>query len=168
MELSFHTGVEDTLAHTRQLLLKAMRRGWAVAVVGSRPMLAPLDRYLWVADPQDFLPHQVSLSPDVSDAESGCLRSPVLLVESPAGWPRGRAAPGLVVDLQAAELPPEASSSASGSVDETDATVDWSEWSVTHRIQVVGVSPQAVRHGRGLWRQAQQQGLNPRHVNRAA
>jgi len=169
VELSFHTGVDDTLSHTRQLLRKALRRGLSVAVVGPRQVLVPLDRYLWVADPQDFLPHQIVLGEADGSEESGRLRSPVLLVEAVTAWPHGRPPPALVVDLQAAETPPEAESTSAGSGDvDGDATVDWTGWAVTHRVQVIGVSPAAVHRGRVLWRQAQQRGLTPRHLNLAA
>jgi DNA polymerase IIIc chi subunit len=164
VELSFHTGVQDTLGHTRQLVLKGLRRGWSVAVVGPVQVLDPLDRYLWVADPQDFLPHVVAQAGDEAVAKAILARSPVVLVDRRAGWPSERPAPALVIDLHAAETPPQASSSAPMAAAD-DAAVDWAEWPARHRVEVIGVSPSSVQRGRVLWRQAQQQGLGPRHVS---
>lgn len=164
MELSFHTGVEDTLGHTRQLVLKGLRRGWSVAVVGPAQVLEPLDRYLWVADPQDFVPHVLAQGVDDPAAPAALARSPVVLIERRAGWPSERAAPALVIDLQAAETPPQAASSTPMPAADEPAA-DWADWSVRQRVQVIGVSPPSVQRGRILWRQAQQQGLSPRHVS---
>ena len=100
-EVQFHVNVRDRLQYTCRLLRKAARMGARVAVTGPAPVLADLDRALWVFEADEFLPHavigdSVSLSPAQRRAPVWLLdradRAPVLPVlvnlgaEVPAGF----------------------------------------------------------------------------------
>lgn len=59
-----------------QLAAKAHARGLRLLVIGSADRLEALDRALWVADPQSFLPHAIAGGPH--DAHQ-----PILLSQTP-------------------------------------------------------------------------------------
>jgi DNA polymerase III subunit chi len=89
-EVEFHTGVSDKLAFACRLLRKAYRKGARVAVSGPAPLLAALDRALWVNDERDFVPH-LRLSAGAS-LPSTAARTPIWLIdgEAPGGAPTVR------------------------------------------------------------------------------
>lgn len=56
-EVEFHTGVADPAGFVCRLLRKAYRQGSRVLVTAPGPMLAQIDRALWLLDENDFVPH---------------------------------------------------------------------------------------------------------------
>ena len=79
-EVIFHVNVPDRLQYTCRLLRKALRKGAHVAVTGSGPTLAELDKILWTFDDEEFLPHAVvtSSSQGITSAQT---RAPLQLAE---------------------------------------------------------------------------------------
>ena len=57
-EVQFHVKVADRVGYSCRLLRKALRLARkGVAVIGAADLLAELDRYLWVFEEYEFLPH---------------------------------------------------------------------------------------------------------------
>jgi DNA polymerase-3 subunit chi len=55
--VAFHFNVADLRDYGCRLLRKADRAGARLAVSGPPTLLAELDRWLWLFDPQEFVPH---------------------------------------------------------------------------------------------------------------
>ena len=56
-EVEFHTSVTDPVAFAGRLLRRAARQGVRVQVTAPPEVLSLLDRNLWTAEAQDFVPH---------------------------------------------------------------------------------------------------------------
>ncbi len=96
-EVEFHTGVGDSVAFACRLLRKAYRQGARVWVTAPPPLLAELDRALWVVDERDFVPHvRVPGASAAVAARTAIWLSPGLPAEE-----TDAAAPRVVVNLGA-------------------------------------------------------------------
>lgn len=136
-EVSFHTGVPDTLGHACRLLRKAVRLGSRVAVTAATPTLSELDRALWTFEPLEFIPHLMRRAGQPVAPRHAV--TPVWLVERAADAPH----PDVLLNL--GEAVPEGF--------ERFARV----------IEVVGTSPDAVACGRTRWKRYASQGLPITH-----
>lgn len=56
-EVAFHFNVADKTAYTGRLLRKIYRSAARAVVVGDVATLEAVDRMLWIAAPDDFVPH---------------------------------------------------------------------------------------------------------------
>jgi DNA polymerase III subunit chi len=140
-EVEFHTGVGDKLAFACRLLRKAYRRGARVAVSGPAPLLAALDRALWVDDAHDFLPHIRVLAGAALPAAAA--RTPIWLIDGEV--PDG--APGVRINLGA----PMAADLAN----------------CTRIIEVLSTDADDAQQGRQRWRDYKARGLNIVHHSAA-
>ena len=139
-EVEFHTGVADRIGFACRLLRKAYRQGARVQVTAPAPVLAELDRALWVFEERDFVPHV--RVPGSSAATAA--RTPIWL-SAQAG---GSGAPPLVVNL-GAQAPADLAS-------------------VERLIEIVGNDPDDVDAGRARWRAYKAAGLEIKHHGGAA
>lgn len=135
-EVEFHTGVSDSVGFACRLLRKAYRQGVRVLVTAPPPLLADLDRALWVFEERDFLPHV--RVPGVAAAVAA--RTPIWLSTR---VPADAAAPRVVVNL-GAEAPPDLSA-------------------LDRVIEVVSTEPDDADSGRARWRAYKAAGMEIRH-----
>jgi DNA polymerase III subunit chi len=135
-EVEFHTGVDDRVAFACRLLRKAYRKGVRVLVTAPGPVLAALDRELWVFEERDFVPHVRIVA---ATAAATAARTPIWLTEGrvPAG------APGVLVNLGAE--PPE----------------DLAPFERV--IEIVSREAEDEAAGRARWRTYKARGLDVRH-----
>lgn len=135
-EVEFHTGVADRVDFACRLLRKAWRKGARVLVTAPAPLLATLDRELWVRDERDFVPHARIGSTTPQTMRE---RTPIWLSEGAA--PAG--APDILVNL-GAPLPEDVQA-------------------FTRIIEIVSREPEDEAAGRQRWRAYKAQGLEVRH-----
>ena len=135
-EVEFHTGVADRVDFACRLLRKAYRKGARVLVTAPDPVLAALDRALWVFEERDFVPHLRVLA---STPPATAARTPIWLTEGsvPAG------APAVLVNVGAE--PPD----------------DLAPF--TRVIEIVSREPDDEAAGRVRWRTYKARGLEVRH-----
>ncbi len=135
-EVEFHTGVADRVDFACRLLRKAYRKGARVLVTAPGPVLAALDRELWVFDERDFVPHvRVGASTPRATAQ----RTPIWLTDGAV--PEG--APAVLVNL-GAEPPDDLAPFA-------------------RVIEIVSREPDDEAAGRVRWRTYKARGLDVRH-----
>ena len=143
VDISFHTGVDDSTTYACRLLRKAARQGARVLVRGAPAEMDLLDKALWTFEAQEFVPHY-RLRPGQTPAPQ-LARTPVWLMDEGEAWPQGLA-PAQVL-LQMAAQPAE------------DAPM-WSRL-----IELVGDDPDDRRQARQRWRAYETQGLPVKAVN---
>lgn len=136
-EVEFHTGVGDKLGFACRLLRKAWRKGVRVAVSGPVPLLAAIDRALWVDDERDFIPH-LRLAPGAA-LPASAMRTPIWLIDGAV--PDG--APGVRINLGA------------------PVPVDLER--CTRIIEVLSTEAEDAQQGRQRWRDYKARGLHVVH-----
>lgn len=144
MQVDFHSGMNDKLGYACRLLRKAVGRGSRVQVRGEAGEVDALDQALWTFDPHDFIPH---LRWRTADSPPPALRrTPVWLLAHGVSWPKGVAAPEVLLNLGPQPLA-------------DDEAVE----PATRVIELVGVEPGEVESGRRRWRRYLERGVQPAH-----
>lgn len=161
MPWQFHTGVSDTLAHIQRLLSKRSSPDDLWVIQGPEELLKALDAQLWTQPADSFLPH-VKLSCSVDGTSRLVSRTRLWLAPLGMKGPQTEHTVKLRINLQAADLPAPVEGDASSGHGE-DVEDGASRWDALHGVVVVGRGRPQVAMGRQLWKQAQEQGLNPQH-----
>ena len=133
-EVEFHTGVADPVAFAGRLLRRAARQGVRVQVTAPPDVLSLLDRNLWTAEAQDFVPHV--RMPGASAAAAA--RTPIWLTVAALQ----EDAPRVMINL--------------GSEPATDAAA------LDRVIEIVSSDPDLAAEGRDRWRAYKSLGLAPK------
>ncbi len=81
-EVEFHTGVADPAGFVCRLLRKAYRQGTRALVTAPGPVLAQIDRGLWVLDEHDFVPHALLAQLKLPARRAAAALTPIWLAES--------------------------------------------------------------------------------------
>lgn len=133
-EVEFHTGVADTVVFAARLLRRAARQGVRVQVTAPADVLALLDRNLWTAEAQDFVPHV--RMPGASAA--ALARTPIWLTAKALQ----EGAPRVLMNLGADRAPDTAA--------------------LDRVIEIVSSDPDLAAEGRDRWRAYKAIGLAPK------
>ncbi len=136
--VDFHTGVADPVHFACRLLRKAMRQGARLQVSAPEPVLAELDRALWIFDERDFIPHVRVPGP----AADVLARTPIWL-SNLAPLQAGASGPRVLVNLGA------------------EAGVDLSGYE--RLIEIVALDVDAAQAGRERWREYKARGFSITH-----
>lgn len=136
--VEFHTGIADPAAFACRLLRKAHRLGSRVQLTAPEPLLAEIDRALWVQDERDFVPHVRVPGP----AARVLQRTPLWLSEQPPSAPDVES-PTVLVNVGAAL---------------GDAALRY-----VRVIEVVSAEPDAAQSGRSRWKFYRGLGLDVVH-----
>jgi len=133
-EVEFHTGVADPVAFAGRLLRRAARQGVRVQVTAPPDVLTLLDRNLWTAEAQDFVPHL--RMPGASPAAAA--RTPIWLTAAALH----EDAPRVLMNLGAERA--------------ADAAA------LDRIIEIVSSDPDLAAAGRDRWRAYKSLGLTPK------